>query len=100
MKHSYFQKEAGVGVGSKKEARMTLLLSSSSWWSSGYDSWFSSRLPRFKGLPSWLRGKEFTCQCRRHKRHQFDPWVRKSLWRRKWQPTELMLLNHGVGEDS
>ena len=28
------------------------------------------------GLPRWLSGKESTCQCRRHKRHQFNPWVR------------------------
>ena len=33
-------------------------------------------------LPRWLRGKEFTCWCRRH---AFDPWVRKIPWRRKWQ---------------
>ena len=25
---------------------------------------------------------EPTCQCRRHKRHRFDPWVRKIPWRR------------------
>ena len=32
-------------------------------------------------------GKEPTCQCRRHKRCGFDPWVGKICWRRKWQPT-------------
>ena len=26
------------------------------------------------GLPWWLSGKEFACQCRRH---GFDPWVGK-----------------------
>ena len=26
-----------------------------------------------------------------HKRCQFDPWVRKILWRRKWQPTPVSL---------
>ena len=31
--------------------------------------------------------KESTYQCRRHKRCGFDPWVRKSPLRRKWQPT-------------
>ena len=31
--------------------------------------------------------KESACQCRRCKRHKFDPWVRKILWRREWQPT-------------
>ena len=25
----------------------------------------------------WLSNKESTCQCRRHKRHGFDPWVGK-----------------------
>ena len=28
-------------------------------------------------------GKEPACQYRRHKRHGFDPWVRKIPWRRK-----------------
>ena len=26
--------------------------------------------------------KESTCQSRRHKRPRFNPWVRKSLWKR------------------
>ena len=29
------------------------------------------------GLPRWLNDKEPACQCRRHKRHRFDPWVWK-----------------------
>ena len=29
---------------------------------------------RFRGLPQWLSGKEYTCQCRRH---VFDSWSRK-----------------------
>ena len=33
-----------------------------------------------------LSGKESTCQCRRCRRHGFDPWIRKIPWRRKWQP--------------
>ena len=40
------------------------------------------------GLPWWLSGKESTCQCRRH---EFDPWVRKIPWRRKWQPISVSL---------
>ena len=31
-----------------------------------------------KGLPWWLSGKEFTCQCRRLR---FNPWVGKMLWK-------------------
>ena len=37
----------------------------------------------------WLSGKESTYQC---KRCRFDPWVGKSAWRRKWQPTSVLLL--------
>ena len=36
-------------------------------------------------------GKEPACQCRRHKWHRFDPWVRKTPWRRAWQPTPVLL---------
>ena len=39
----------------------------------------------------WHNGKESTCQCRRHKRHRFNPWVGKISWRRKWQPTPELL---------
>ena len=45
-----------------------------------------------KGLPGGTGGKEPVCQCRRCKRHKFDPWVRKIPWRRKWQPTLVFLL--------
>ena len=31
-----------------------------------------------QGLPQWLSGKESACQCRRHRRCGFDPWVRIS----------------------
>ena len=36
-------------------------------------------------------GKELICQCKRHKRHEFDPWVGKIPWSRKWQPTPVFL---------
>ena len=36
-------------------------------------------------------GKESACQCGRHRRHGFDPWVGKIPWRRKWQPTPVFL---------
>ena len=42
-------------------------------------------------LPWWLSDKESTCQYRRHKRHKFDPWIRKIPWSRKWQPTPVFL---------
>ena len=34
---------------------------------------------KLTGLLWWLSGKEFICQCRRHR---FDPWVGKIPWRR------------------
>ena len=42
-------------------------------------------------LPWRLSGKEFSCQCKRHRRRGFDPWVRKTPWRRKWQLTPVFL---------
>ena len=38
------------------------------------------------GFPAGATGKESPCQCRRHKRHGFNSWVRKIRWRRAWQP--------------
>ena len=38
-----------------------------------------------------LSGKESACQCRRHRRYRFDPWVRKIPWRKRWQPTPVFL---------
>ena len=36
-------------------------------------------------------------QCRGHKRHRFSPWVGKIPWRRKWQPTRVVLLEESHG---
>ena len=41
------------------------------------------------GFPGGAAGKEPACQCRRHRRHGFNPLDRKTPWRRKWQPTIL-----------
>ena len=30
-----------------------------------------------RGFPGGASGKESACRSRRHKRHEFDPWVRK-----------------------
>ena len=40
------------------------------------------------GLPWWLSGEEFACQCRRGR---FHPWVRKFPWRREWLPAPVFL---------
>ena len=52
------------------------------------------------GLTRWLSGNESTCQHRRSKRHRFDPWVGKIPWRRKWQPTPVILLGKSHGQRS
>jgi len=52
------------------------------------------------GLPCCLSGKGYAYQCRRHKRSEFDPWVRKIPWRRKWQPTPGFLPGKFHGERS
>ena len=51
-------------------------------------------------LPKWFIGKESTWQCRRRRRHGFDPWVRKIPWRRKWQPTLVFLPGKSQGQRS
>ena len=43
-------------------------------------------------------GKEPACQCSRHKRFEFNPWVRMILWRKKWQPTPLFLSGESHGQ--
>ena len=43
------------------------------------------------GFPGGASGNEPTCQCRKHKRCGFDPWVGKIPWKRKWQPTPVFL---------
>ena len=53
-------------------------------------------LQHLAGFP-WLSGKESVCQCRRH---EFDSWVRKSPWRRKWQPTPVILPGRARGQRS
>ena len=54
----------------------------------------------FKGLPGDTSGKELTCQCRRHQRLGFDPWVRKISWRRAWQFTPVLLPGESHGQRS
>ena len=49
------------------------------------------------GLPWWLSCKEYVCQCRRLKKHRFDPWVREIPWKRKWQPTPVFLPGKSHG---
>ena len=52
------------------------------------------------GFPSGASDKESACQCRRLKRHGFNPWVGKIPWSRKWQPTQVFLPGKFHGQRS
>ena len=52
------------------------------------------------GIPRWFSDKECSCQSWRHRRHGFDPWVRKIPWRRKCQPTPAFLPGESHGQNS
>ena len=52
-----------------------------------------------KAILGFLGGtsdKEHACQCRRHKRHRFDPWIGRIPWR-VWQPTPVFLPEEFLG---
>ena len=49
-------------------------------------------------FPGGASGKESTCQCRRHKRCRFNPWVGKMPWRRAWQLTSVFLPEESLGQ--
>ena len=43
------------------------------------------------GISRWPSGKEHACQCRRGGGCEFDPWVGKIPWKRKWHPSPVFL---------
>ena len=43
------------------------------------------------GSPGSASAKQPVSTCRRHKRCEFEPWVRKIPRRRKWQPSPVFL---------
>ena len=51
-------------------------------------------------IPKWCCDKESARQCRRSRRLGFGPWVRKIPWRRKWQPTPVVLPGKSRGQRS
>ena len=44
--------------------------------------------------------KESTCQCRQHRRCEFDPCVTKIPSRRTWWPTPVLLVEESQGQRS
>jgi len=51
-------------------------------------------------FPGGDSGKESNSQCRRCKRCEFNPWVGKIPWSRKWQPTPVLLTGKFHGQRS
>ena len=63
----------------------------------GYSPWACKELDTTERLthtnpfsfPGSASGKESACQCRRCKRHGFNPWIGMIPWSRKWQPAPV-----------
>ena len=51
----------------------------------------------YGGLPTWLSGKVSSCQRRRR---EVELCVRQIPWRRKWQPTPVILSGKSDGQKS
>ena len=82
------------------------------WWCVSSSSWAMPSSPYnsmrkigflftySEGFSGGASGKEPTCQCKKHKRHRFNPLVRKIPWRGKWQPTPVFLPGNFHGQRS
>ena len=57
---------------------------------------FSLRRSQLKGFPGGSAVKNHLPS----RRHGFDPWIRKIIWRRKWQPTPVFLPGESQGQES
>ena len=75
-------------------------------WGTGQRQWKVPQTSRYKviagmrctpGLPWWPSGRRLQLQCRRHR---FDPWVGKTRWRRRWQPTPVFLPRKSQAQKS
>ena len=64
---------------------------------SSFIYWYLVILIDLRGLPQWFSSKESTSQRRRR---EFNPWVWKIPWRRKWQSTPVFLPGKSHGQRS
>ena len=51
-------------------------------------------------FPGGASGKEHTCQCRKHKKCGFDPWLGRIPWRQAWQPILVFQSGESHGQRS
>ena len=57
--------------------------------------------PGASQVAQWLKKKKKSaCQCRRKRRCKFNPWVRKTPWRQKWQSIPIFLPGESLGQRS
>ena len=49
-----------------------------------------------RGFLSGASGEEPACQCRRHKRRRFDPWVGKIPWKRNGYSFQYSCLENSM----
>ena len=68
----------------------------SPWRGKELDTTKHSTNTMYKGF-GWLRGQRIRLQCGRP---GFDPWVRKTPWRREWLPTPVFLPGEFHGQRS
>ena len=61
---------------------------------------FSFHLTTQTGFPGSASSNDPTCQCKRHKRLEFHPWVGKIPWRRERQPAPAFLPGESHGQRS
>ena len=52
------------------------------------------------GFPWWLSDKESACNAGATRDSRFNLWVRKTPWRRAWQPTPVFLPGESHGQKS
>ena len=52
------------------------------------------------GSPGGASGKEPACQCRRHKRRGFNPWVGKIPWRKYGNPLQYSCLGNPIEREA
>ena len=53
-------------------------------------------ISRLQSLSGGASGNDPACQCRRHKRPWFDPWVKMIPWRRKGNPLQYSCLESSM----
>ena len=79
-------------------------LSISYWWSIGFFQGIMNRCKNYKSL--WwasqlvLVVKNLPANAGDARDCEFDPWVRKISWKRKWQPTPVFLPGKSHGQRS